>query len=125
MAGGLAFHPDGRLLVCVAGRGLVAIAAGGQQTWLNQAGDQPLQCLTDVIATPDGNIFLTDGSTRNQPEDWLRDLMEKNHLGRLISCGPALEDAQGSPAAGCIIRMGWDCRPTARPFGLPKAGTTG
>ncbi len=94
MAGGLAFHPDGRLLVCVAGRGLVAIAAAGQQTWLNQAGDQPLRCLTDVIATPDGTIFLTDGTTRHQQEDWLRDLMEKNHLGRLISCGPALEDAK-------------------------------
>jgi sugar lactone lactonase YvrE len=94
MAGGLAFHPDGRLLVCVAGRGLVAIAPGGGQTWLDHAGDQPLQCLTDVIAAPDGTIFLTDGSTRHQPEDWLHDLMEKNHLGRLISCGPALEGAK-------------------------------
>ena len=47
MAGGLAFHPDGRLLVCVAGRGLAAVDAGGQQTWLKQADDQPLQCLTE------------------------------------------------------------------------------
>jgi hypothetical protein len=93
-AGGLAFHPDGRLLVCVAGRGLLAIAPGGEQTWLNQAGEQPLQCLTDVIAAPDGTIFLTDGSARHQPADWLRDLMEKNHLGRLITCGPALDGAQ-------------------------------
>jgi sugar lactone lactonase YvrE len=93
-AGGLAFHPDGRLLVCIAGRGLVAIAPGGRQTWLTQAGDQPLHCLTDVIATPDGSIFLTDGSSRHQPAEWLRDLMEKNHLGRLISCGPALDGAK-------------------------------
>jgi hypothetical protein len=93
-AGGLAFHPDGRLLVCVARRGLVAIAPDGRQAWLNQAADQPLQCLTDVIATPDGTIFVTDGSTRHHPEDWLCDLMEKNHLGRLISSGPALDDAE-------------------------------
>jgi hypothetical protein len=93
-AGAIAFHPDGRLLVCVAGQGLVAIGKDGQQTWLNQAEDQPLRCLTDVVATADGTIFLTNGSARNTPDEWLRDLMEKNRLGSLISCGPDLKDAQ-------------------------------
>ena len=91
-AGGLAFHPDGRLLVCVAGRGLTAIARDGNQTWLNQIGDQPLHCLTDVAAAPDGTIFLAEGSSRNPPENWLRDLMEKNSHGRIMSCGPAFEE---------------------------------
>jgi hypothetical protein len=93
-AGGLAFHPDGRLLVCVAGIGLAAIGRDGRQSWLNQVGDQPLHCLTDVAAAPDGTIFLAEGSTRNAPENWLRDLMEKNKAGRLLSCGPAFEEAQ-------------------------------
>ena len=93
-AGGLAFHPDGRLLVCVAGRGLAAVDAGGRQTWLNQVENQPLQCLTSVVATADGNIFMTDGSSRNEREDWVRDLMEKNHLGRLIACGAGLDGAK-------------------------------
>lgn len=92
-AGSLAFHADGRLLVCVAGRGLVAIAQGGRQTWLNQAGGQPLNCLTDVAVAPDGTIFLSDGSSRNAPDEWLRDLMQKNRLGRLVACGPALDSA--------------------------------
>ena len=90
-AGGLAFHPDGRLLVCVADRGLVAIAPDGESAWLNQAGDRPLRCLTDVAAAPDGTIFLAEGSSLTLPDDWLRDLMEKNHSGRLVACGAKLD----------------------------------
>jgi hypothetical protein len=90
-AGGLALHPDGRLLVCVAGRGLAAVDAAGRQSWLMQAADQPLHCLTGVTAAADGTIFMSDGSSRHRPEDWVRDLMEKNHLGRLVACGPGLE----------------------------------
>jgi Strictosidine synthase len=93
-AGGLAFHLDGRLLVCVAGRGLAAIAPNGSQSWLNQVNDEPLKCLTDVAVAPDGTIFLAEGSSRNEPDVWLRDLMEKNNLGRLIACGPALDGAK-------------------------------
>lgn len=90
-AGGLAVHPDGRLLVCVAGQGLAAVDASGRQTWLTQAEDQPLHCLTSVAAADDGTIFLTDGSSAWQPEDWCRDLMAKNHHGRLLSCGASLD----------------------------------
>ena len=90
-AGGLAFHPDGRLLACIAGRGLAAIAAGGTQSWLTQIEDQPLHCLTAVAAAKDGTIFACDGSSRNAPDEWCRDLMQKNHLGRLIACGPVKE----------------------------------
>jgi sugar lactone lactonase YvrE len=93
-AGGLACHPDGRLLVCVAGRGLAAVDAGGRQSWLNQVEDQPLQCLTAVAAAADGSIFMTDGSSRHQAADWVRDLMEKNQFGRLVACGPGLDNAR-------------------------------
>jgi hypothetical protein len=93
-AGGLALHPDGRLLVCVAGRGLAAVDRGGRQSWLSQAADRPLGCLTSVAAGPDGTIFLSDGSTRHVADDWCRDLMEKNRLGRLVACGPGLEAPQ-------------------------------
>ena len=90
-AGGLAFHPDGRLLVCVAGRGLAAVDAGGQQTWLTGAEGQHLHCLTSVAAAADGTIFASDGSSVCEPADWVRDLMAKRHVGRLVSCGPTLD----------------------------------
>jgi sugar lactone lactonase YvrE len=90
-AGGLAFHPDGRLLVCVAGQGLAAVDRDGRQTWLNQVTDQPLHCLTSVVAAADGSIFISNGSSRNLADDWCLDLMQKNRLGRLIACGPGLD----------------------------------
>jgi hypothetical protein len=90
-AGGLAVHPDGRLLVCVSGRGLAAVDPSGKQNWLTQAEDVVLNCLTSVTATPDGHIFLTNGSSKTAPKDWLTDLMQKNRQGSLISCGPGLD----------------------------------
>ena len=91
-AGGLAVHPDGRLLVCVAGHGLAAVDARGGQTWLTQVEGQKLHCLTSVVAAADGTIFLTDGTTAHEPQDWCRDLMARNHLGRLLACGPGLDN---------------------------------
>ena len=90
-AGGLTVHPDGRLLVCIAGRGLAAIDAIGRQTWLNQVEDQPLHCLTSVAAAPDGSIFASEGSGLNAPGEWRRDMMQKNRAGRVIVCGPGFE----------------------------------
>ena len=91
-AGGLAFHPDGNLLVCVSGKGLAAVDRSGRQTWLNQVADQPLNCLTAVVAGSDGGIFAANGSSRNVPEHWCVDLMQKNRLGRLVACGPGFAE---------------------------------
>ncbi len=93
-AGGLALHPDGRLLVCVSGRGLAAVDAGGRQSWLESVEGAPLHCPTSVAAAPDGTIFVSEGSTRHRPEDWVRDLMEKNSQGRLLACGAGLDRAR-------------------------------
>jgi len=100
VAGALAWHRDDRLLVCVAGHGLLPIPLKGarngsrSQTPLTRAGDEDLECLTAVAVAADGTVFLTDGSSRNRPDDWARDLMEKNALGRLIVCRPALNGAR-------------------------------
>jgi len=90
-AGGLALHPDGRLLVCVAGHGLAAIDAQGREAWLSQAEDRPLRCPTGVAAAPDGAIFMTEGSLRHEPAAWAYDLLEKGRDGRLVACGPGLD----------------------------------
>jgi hypothetical protein len=89
--GGLTVHPDGRLIACIAGRGLAAVDGRGRQSWLNQVEDQPLNCLTSVAATADGNIFVSEGSQLNTGVEWRRDLMQKNRAGRIIVCGPGFE----------------------------------
>jgi sugar lactone lactonase YvrE len=93
-AGGLALHPDGRLLVCVAGRGLAALdPAKPEPRWLSAVDGQALAGLLSVTAAPDGRIFAAEGSTAKLPELWRHNLMEKRHDGRLIACGAALDSA--------------------------------
>jgi hypothetical protein len=95
-AGGLALHPDGRLLVCIAGRGLAAIdpAKPGAASWLESADGRALAGLTSVAAAPDGRIFAVEGSAGRRPEQWRHDLMEKRSNGRLVVCGAALDHAR-------------------------------
>jgi hypothetical protein len=94
-AGGLALHPDGRLLVCVAGHGLAAIdPAKSAPHWLRSCDGHPLAGLLSVAAAPDGRIFAVEGSLAREPGEWRHDLMEKRHNGRLIVCGAALDSAK-------------------------------
>lgn len=93
-AGGLALHPDGRLLVCVAGRGLAALdPALPDPRWLESAEGHGLAGLISVAASPDGRIFAVEGSTGRTPDLWRHDLMEKRSNGRLVACGPGLSEA--------------------------------
>ncbi len=90
-AGGLAVHPDGRLLVCVAGRGLAAIdPAKPEPRWLESADGRALGGLLSVAASPDGRIFMVEGAVGRTPDQWRHILMEKGRSGRLIACGPDL-----------------------------------
>jgi sugar lactone lactonase YvrE len=94
-AGGLAIHPDGRILVCVAGRGLAAIdRAKPEPRWLETAEGRALAGLISVAAAPDGRIFAVEGSMGRPPSEWRCDLMEKRHEGRLIECGAGLDDVR-------------------------------
>lgn len=91
--GGMAFHPDGRLMVCVAGEGLALISAD-RTDWLRTAGDQTLGCLTSIAVARDGTVFLTQGSCQTVPDDWVVDLMHKKASGLLIRHDPAAETAE-------------------------------
>jgi hypothetical protein len=93
-AGGLAMHPDGRLLVCVAGRGLAAIdPARPEPLWLERIEGRSLAGLLSVTAAPDGRIFAVEGSAGRVPNQWRHDLMEKRSNGRLISCDATMASA--------------------------------
>jgi len=94
-AGGLALHPDGRLLVCVGGRGLAAIdPENPRPLWLERAEGQLLAGLLSVTAAPDGRILAVEGSAGRLPNQWRNDLMEKRGNGRLISCDAGLASAR-------------------------------
>lgn len=80
-AGALARAADGRLLVGVAGVGVVA---ADDKTVLVELG-----CPTDLAVAKDGTVYVTDGSTKHHGQDWVRDLMERNTAGRLLKHDPA------------------------------------
>ncbi|MFT4118770.1 SMP-30/gluconolactonase/LRE family protein [Bradyrhizobium sp.] len=94
--GGLACTPDGRILACVAGVGLVSLSARGEiDGRLESVGGEKIACPLSVAVAPDGAIYLTDGSRHNRPEAWLTDLMQNRApSGRLIVCNSALGDAR-------------------------------
>lgn len=93
-AGGLAIHPDGRLLVCVAGRGLAALdPAKPGPRWLDAAEGRAFAGLLSVAAGPDGRIFAVEGAVGRTPDQWRHDLMEKKSNGRLVVCDADLTQA--------------------------------
>ncbi|MGY2987504.1 SMP-30/gluconolactonase/LRE family protein [Bradyrhizobium sp. USDA 4508] len=93
--GGLACTPDGRLLACVSGVGLVALSPAGETAGkLESVGGEKIACPLSVTVAPDGAIYLTDGSRNNRPEHWLTDLMQNRApSGRLIACNSSLGSA--------------------------------
>ena len=130
-AGGLAIHPDGRLLVCVAGRGLAALDPGSSNPrWLESADGRGFAGLTSVTAAPDGRIFMVEGSTGRAPNQWRHDLMEKRSNGRLVvgrrtrhgwrctdrhsavrdAAGPAGGSRRRRGLAWLLVRSGGECR---------------
>lgn len=93
--GGLASTPDGRLLACVSGVGLVALSPFGKIiAKLESVGGERIACALSVAVAPDGAIYLTDGSRTNQADLWLTDLMQNRApSGRLIACDASLGGA--------------------------------
>jgi hypothetical protein len=102
MVGGLAQLPSGHLLACVSGYGLFQVSTSGDIVRkMESVQGQALRCLTSVTIADDGTVYVTDGSSRNQPEDWLPDLMQNlSPTGRLIACKSDFSDA-----TVCIERL--------------------
>ncbi len=93
--GGLAWTPDGKLLACVSGAGLVVLSPSGRISGkLESVDGERISCPLSVTAALDGAIYLTDGSRNNSPELWLSDLMQNSApSGRLIACNSSLDKA--------------------------------
>lgn len=88
---GLEWLPDGRLLVCDADNGLLAIdldAPREIETLATEVDGQPLRLCNNAAVAADGTIWFTDSSARFPFEHWKADILEHSGTGRLCRRDP-------------------------------------
>ncbi len=87
---GLENLPDGRILVCDAHRGLLALdpATGDLETLLTEVDGERLLFCNNAAVTADGTIWFTDSSRVWRVEEWKSDLLEHTCTGRLFRRTP-------------------------------------
>lgn len=94
---GLAIDAEGRIVVCVAGMGLVRVTLDGAVELLTDQTDRSLfsvyddttiRMADDLDIAPDGVIYFTDATKRYDIENWGLDMLEGRPNGRLLSYDP-------------------------------------
>jgi len=82
--------PDGRILVCDAHRGLLALdpATGDLETLLTEVDGDRLLFPNNAAVTADGTIWFSDSSRVWPVEEWKNDLIEHTRTGRLFRRTP-------------------------------------
>jgi sugar lactone lactonase YvrE len=87
---GVAYHPDGRLIICDAHRGLQAMTADGKlETLTDSEGGVPFKFTDDLDIGDDGIIYFSDASARFSIEEFTLDILEHQTSGRLLAYDPA------------------------------------
>ncbi|MDN5715842.1 MAG: SMP-30/gluconolactonase/LRE family protein [Janibacter sp.] len=84
---GLEWLPDGRLLVCDARRGLLAVDVdgGGQiEELVTHVQGVALVFTNNAAVAADGTIWFSDSSRRWGVDEWKADLIEHSRSGRLL-----------------------------------------
>jgi sugar lactone lactonase YvrE len=88
---GLELLPDGRLLVCDARRGLLALdpATGRVEELVTIVHGQRMRCPNNAALHSDGTIFFSDSSRVHDIDHWHADIAENTASGRLLRRTPA------------------------------------
>lgn len=90
---GLEWLPDGRLLVCDARRGLLAVdvtaRAAAVEVLATEAAGRPLVFCNNAAVLPDGSVWFTDSSARFGIDHWKGDILEHSGTGRLLRRDPS------------------------------------
>ena len=87
---GLRFDPQGRLIVCDARKGLLAVDPEGRvATLATEAGGRPFRFTNNLDVAADGTIYFSDSSDARGPDEYLYDLLEARPRGRLLRFDPA------------------------------------
>ena len=83
---GLEWLGDGRMLVCDAKAGLLALdtATGRIETLATDVAGRRMVFCNNAAVHSDGTIFFSDSSTVHSIEDWKADVAEDTHTGRLL-----------------------------------------
>ena len=86
---GLEAHPDGRIVVCDAERGLLLLdhTSGAIQT-LVPRGSHDLHVCNNAAVAADGTIYFSDSTQRFELTHWTADLLEHSGTGRLLRRTP-------------------------------------
>jgi sugar lactone lactonase YvrE len=83
---GLAFEPNGNLIVADAVKGLLSLAADGSVTVLATGADGvPFGCTNDLDVAADGTIYFTDASSKFPLTNFTDDILEHGPNGRLLA----------------------------------------
>lgn len=90
---GLAWAPDGSLVIADATKGLLAMRPDGSlRTLTTGAGGQALGLADDVDVAADGTVYFSDASTRFGYHAVMADILEHGGHGRLIRYEPVADE---------------------------------
>ncbi|MFI7585699.1 SMP-30/gluconolactonase/LRE family protein [Spongisporangium articulatum] len=97
---GLEWLPDGRLLVCDAERGLLAVDPrdGAVVVLTAEVAQKPLTLCNNAAVAGDGRVWFTDSSDHHGLTDWRAEIFEHSGTGRLL-CREASGDGVALVAA--------------------------
>lgn len=91
---GLAWSPNGTLVVADAVKGLLAVRMDGSIRRLaNSANGQDFGFVDDVDVAADGSVYFSDASSKFGVHDYMADILEHAGNGRLIKYEPLADEA--------------------------------
>ncbi|WP_277498320.1 SMP-30/gluconolactonase/LRE family protein [Nocardioides sp. ChNu-99] len=87
---GLEHLPDGRLLVCDARRGLLAVDLAGDrvETLVREVDGTPMRFCNNAAVAPDGTVFFSDSSLLHGIDEWKHEMVRVTRTGRLLRRAP-------------------------------------
>ncbi len=88
---GIELLPDGRLLVCDAHRGVLAVdpGSGAVETLVGQVGGRPMVFCNNAAVAQDGTVYFTDSSAVHPIAEWKAEVIEVTRTGRLLRRSPS------------------------------------
>ncbi|MDZ7600205.1 MAG: SMP-30/gluconolactonase/LRE family protein [Hoeflea sp.] len=142
---GMAFAPDGALLVCVGGMGLYRVTKQRvvekltdetNRSLFTIIDDSRLRLADDLDVAPDGRIFFSEATVRYDMHEWPVDSLEARGNGRIICYDPKTNSTQTIlknlvfPNGICMTHDGqsflfaetWACRVSRYYFDGPRKG---